>query len=376
VRFAERINHVAGSATAAFIPRMQRLRAEGCDVINLAIGEPEFPLPAPIAEAVGRALREGRTRYDAVAGLAALRERLAETFEGLDADGILVTNGAKQALYGIFQAICDPGDRVIVPSPCWVSFGAQVTLAGAEPVYVPCRPDHQLDPAVIRAAVDPRTRAVLVNSPNNPTGAVYPRSDIEALAELALEKDLYIVSDEAYRDFVYDGARACCPWEIAALRDRLFVVRSFSKDAAMTGLRVGCVAAGVEAVAALVRLQSHLCGNVCTIAQHGALVAAEGHPWCDAWRADLERLRKQALDACRELFDCVPPAGAFYLFPDVSRHLKRGGSSAELAMDLLERTGVAMVPGEAFSAPGHLRISYAVAPQRLADACDRLRRAL
>lgn len=376
MRLADRVTRVAGSATAAFIPLMRRLRAEGRDVINLAIGEPEYPLPTPIAEAVGRALREGRTRYDAVAGVAALRERLAEPFEGLEADGILVTNGAKQALYAIFQAICDPGDRVIVPSPCWVSFGAQVLLAGAEPVFVPCRPDHQLDLAAVRKAAGPRTRAVLVNSPNNPTGAVYPRADIEALAELALEKDLYIVSDEAYRDFLYDGARACCPWEIEPLRDRLFVVRSFSKDAAMTGLRVGYVAAAKEAVAVLVRLQSHLCGNVCTVAQYGALAAAQRNAWRDVWLADLGRLREQALAACRELFACVPPAGAFYLFPDVSRHLTSGRGSADLAMDLLERTGVAMVPGEAFGAPGHLRISYAVAPPRLAEAFERLRKAL
>ena len=173
----------------------------------------------------------------------------------------------------------------------------------------------------------------------------------------ALEKDLYIVSDEAYRDFVYDGRRPFCLWENEALRDRLFVVRSFSKAAAMTGLRVGYVAATGDAMAALVRLQSHMCGNVCTVAQHGALAAAAQGPWLAGWLADLARLREQALAACGALFDCVPPQGAFYLFADVTRHLADGRSSRDLAMALLNRTGVAMVPG------GSLRHAGLPAPE-------------
>ena len=376
MRLAARVTRIAGSATAAFIPLMQRLQAEGRDVINLAIGEPQYPTPPDIVAAGGRALTDGQTRYDAVAGLAVLRARLAQGFEGVAAEQILITNGAKQALYSIFQAICDPGDTVIIPSPCWVSFGAQVALAGATPVFVPCRRNHQLDLEAIRAAMGPRTRAVLVNSPNNPTGAVYPESDLAALAALALEKDLYIISDEAYRDFVYDGRCAFCLWDIAALRDRLFVVRSFSKAAAMTGLRVGYVVAGSNAISALIRLQSHLCGNVCTVAQYGALSAAAHTPWLSGWLADLSRLREMAFAGCTALFGCIRPQGAFYLFPDVSHHLGAGRSSQDLAMDLLDKTGVAMVPGEAFGTPGHLRLSYAVAPDRLAEAFDRLRKTL
>ncbi len=374
---AARLSRLAGSATADFIPRMRRLAAQGRDVINLAIGEPEYSMPPAIVAAMNRALAEGKTRYDAVAGLAALRRGLARGFEGLGEDRILITNGAKQALYSIFQTICDPGDRVIIPSPCWVSFAAQVELAGALPVLVPCRADHQLDLAAIRAAAAaPSTRAVLINSPNNPTGAVYARSDLEALAELALEKDLFLVSDEAYQDFVYDGGAPFSMWELSAVRDRLLVVRSFSKAAAMTGLRVGYVAGPSGIMAALVRLQSHLCGNVCTPAQYGALAALEAADWLEAWQADLTRLRDLALERCAGLFDCVQPRGAFYLFPDVSRRLAPGQSSAALAMDLLERSAVAMVPGEAFGAPGHLRISYAVASDRLAEAFERLERVL
>jgi aspartate aminotransferase len=373
---ARRVTRIQASPTAAFIPLIRELRRAGKDVINLAIGEPAFATPAAVAAATARALEEGATRYDAVGGLLALRQKLAEGFDGLGPEQIVITNGAKQALFSIFQTICDPGDEVILPSPCWVSFGAQVRLAGAEAVAVACRQDHQLDLRAIEAAIGPRTRALIVNSPNNPTGAVYPRQAFEALAALAAAHDLFIVSDEAYRDFVYPPHRSFSPWDLAAIRDRLIVVRSFSKAAAMTGFRVGYAAAGPEVAAALVRLQSHLCGNVCTFAQYGALAAAGDGSWQAEWLEHLERLKDFAVAQTAALFDCLRPGGAFYLFPDVARRLAPGQSSQDFAMDLLRRAGVAMVPGEAFGAPGHLRICYAVAPERLAEAFARLRKIL
>jgi aspartate aminotransferase len=376
MRLARRIARIDASPTAAFIPLMRDLRQKGRNVINLAIGEPEFATPDPVKAATARALESGRTRYDATSGVAALRERLAAAFEGLGPEHIVVTNGAKQALFSIFQAICDPGDEVILPVPCWVSFAAQVRLAGAEPVSVPCRSDHQLDMEAIARAAGPRTRAIIVNSPNNPTGAVYPRQTFENLARLARENDFYIVSDEAYHDFVYPPHEAFTPWSLADMRDRLIVVRSFSKAAAMTGFRVGYVAAAGDVARALERLQSHLCGNVCTFAQYGALAAAGEAPWLEAWLAELDGLRRFALEQTRALFDCTEPEGAFYLFPDVRRRLAVGQSSRDFAMDLLLQTGVAMVPGEAFGTPGHLRICYAVGREKLADAFERLRKRL
>lgn len=373
MRLAQRIARIDASPTAAFIPLMRQLRQTGQDVINLAIGEPEFATPDPVMAATAQALESGRTRYDASGGLAALRERLAAAFEGLGPENIVVTNGAKQALFSIFQAICDPGDEVILPVPCWVSFAAQVRLAGAEPVSVACREDHQLDLAAIERATSPRTRAIVVNSPNNPTGAVYPRQTFADLAQLARDKNFYIVADEAYRDFVHPPHEAFSPWSLVEPRDRLIVVRSFSKSAAMTGFRVGYIAAANELARALERLQSHLCGNVCTFAQHGALAAAGEAPWLKGWLAELDERRRYAYAQVTALFDCVPPQGAFYLFPDVRRHLARGQSSHDFAMALLRRTGVAMVPGEAFGTPGHVRICYAVGAETLATAFARLR---
>lgn len=376
MRLARRIARIDASPTAAFIPLMRELRRNGQDVINLAIGEPEFATPAPVVAATVHALENGHTRYDATGGLSALRQRLAADFEGLDPENIVVTNGAKQALFSIFQTICDPGDEVILPVPCWVSFGAQVRLAGAEPVSVPCRGDHQLDMEAIARAVGPRTRAIIVNSPNNPTGAVYPRQTFEALAQLACDNDFYIVADEAYRDFVYPPHEPFTAWSLTELRERLIVVRSFSKTAAMTGFRVGYIAAPGDLARALERLQSHLCGNVCTFVQYGAVVAAGNASWLKPWLAELDGLRRFALAQTRALFDCTEPRGAFYLFPDVRPRLAVGEDSRDFALALLRQTGVAMVPGEAFGAPGHLRICYAAGREKLADAFQRLRKHL
>ncbi|MBW1648728.1 MAG: pyridoxal phosphate-dependent aminotransferase [Deltaproteobacteria bacterium] len=376
MRLAQRIVRSKASPTTAFIPLLRQLRQAGTDVLNLAIGEPEFATPASVVTATAQALQDGFTRYDAASGVTALRQRLAADFEGLGAENIVVTNGAKQALFSIFQTICDPGDEVILPVPCWVSFTAQVRLAGAEAVSVACRGDHQLDMAAIARAISPRTRAIVVNSPNNPTGAVYPRQTFADLASLARENDFYLVADEAYRDFVYPPHKAFDPWRLADIRDRLIVVRSFSKTAAMTGFRVGYVAAAGDLARALERLQSHLCGNVCTFAQYGALAAAGEAPWLKTWLAKLDERRRYAYAQATALFDCVPPQGAFYLFPDVRRRLAKGQSSHDFAMELLRQTGVAMVPGEAFGTPGHVRICYAVSAETLAEAFARLRKHL
>jgi aspartate aminotransferase len=376
MRLAQRVTGLDASPTAALIPLMRDLRKKGQDVINLAIGEPAFATPAPVLTATVQALQGGFTRYDATGGVAALRAKLAAAFEGLGAENIVVTNGAKQALFSIFQAICDAGDEVILPVPCWVSFAAQIRLAGAEPVSVPCRSDHQLDLAAIERAIGPRTRAIIVNSPNNPTGAVYPRQTFQALAALAQANDLWIIADEAYRDFVYSPRKPFSAWSLSELRDRLIVVRSFSKTAAMTGFRVGYLAASGDLPRALEGLQSHLCGNVCTFVQHGALAASEELPWMKSWLAELDDLRRFALAQTRSLFECTEPRGAFYLFPDVRRRLAPGQGSGDFALDLLRQTGVATVPGEAFGAPGHLRICYAVGREKLADAFQRLRKSL
>ena len=352
------------------------MKREGRSVISLAIGEPEFDTPAAVIEATKQALDHQQTRYSAIAGLDDLRAALATRFEGCTVENVAVFNGAKQALYTIFQTICDPGDEVIIPVPCWVSFPEQVRMAGGEPVFVATR-GHQLDVDAVAAAAGGRTRAILINSPNNPTGAVYPRQDLERIARLAAERDLFIVADHAYDFFVYDGRTCPSLYDVAAVRDRLIVTRSFSKQYAMTGFRVGYTVAPTAVTAAMIRLQSHVSGNVCTFAQHGALAAlAMDDALLVRRRSELRRKRDLAFDRVAELFPCIRPQGAFYLFPDISGHLAQHEGSGAFALRLLETAGVAVVPGADFGMEGHVRICYAAPEALLQEAFNRIREVL
>jgi aspartate aminotransferase len=376
LRLSKRIQGVEGSKTARFIPLMAALRQKGRQVISLAIGEPEFDTPDPVIEATKQALDRQQTRYSEIPGLAALREALADHFEGCTAENIVIFNGSKQALYTIFQTICDPGDQMILPVPCWVSFTEQVRLAGGQPVLVPTR-DHQLDIAAIAAAITDRTRAILINSPNNPTGAVYPRRDLEQIARLAVRHDLILVADEAYDFFVYDHLPCASLFDFTQIRDRLIVTRSFSKHYAMTGFRLGYAVAPKAMAEAMVRLHSHTTGNVCTFAQYGALAALSmDDGLLIRRRAELQQKRDLAVEMIADLFPCIRPQGAFYLFPDISAHLQAGETSGDFAARILEQTGVAVVPGEDFGMDGHVRICFAAPQAQLLEALKRIREVL
>ncbi len=376
MKLSNKINAISGSQTVAFTTLIQQLQQEGRQVIDLAVGEPQLDTPAAVIEATQNALTAQKTRYSLVNGLLELRTQLAQQFDGWGLDNILITNGAKQALYMIFQAICDFADEVIVPVPYWVSFVEQVKLAGGHPVLVATQ-HHQLNIAAIERALTPRTKAILINSPNNPSGAVYPMEDLQQIARLAAEHDLFIVADEAYKSFVYDGAVYTSMFDLETIRERLVVVRSFSKSYSMTGFRIGTVAAPAGVIAALSKIQSHLTGNVCTFAQYGALAAIDMKDSDLAgWRIDLEKKRDFAFSKISQLFDCVRPQGAFYLFPDVSRSLESGITAVDLAGRILEKTGVAVVPGEEFGMPGHMRISYAVSQKNLERGLEKMAEAL
>jgi aspartate aminotransferase len=376
LKLSQRIQAIEGSRTARFIPLMAELRLKGRQIISLAIGEPEFDTPDPVIEATKQALDRQATRYSEIPGLPALRQALAERFDGAAARNIVVFNGSKQALYTIFQAICDPGDEVIIPVPCWVSFTEQVKMAGGRPVPVSTR-DHQLDVDAMAAAITDRTRAILINSPNNPTGAVYPRKDLERIARLAVRHDLILVADEAYDYFVYDDAVCTALYDLVEIRDRVIVTRSFSKHYAMTGFRLGYAVAPTSVADAMIRLHSHTTGNVCTFAQYGALAALSmDERLLVQRRAELERKRDLAVAQIADLFPCVRPQGAFYLFPDVSGHLKPGETSGDFAARILEQTGVAVVPGEDFGLDGYVRICFAAPETQLLEAFKRIREVL
>jgi aspartate aminotransferase len=376
MKLSEKIQSIAGSKTVAFTALIQDLRREGKAVIDLAVGEPDFDTPSAVIESTKAALDARKTRYSPVKGLPELRAQLATGFRGYDVDNILLTNGSKQALYMIFQVICDPSDEVIIPVPFWVSFVEQVKLAGGRPVLVDTQ-NHQLDNEAIERAITPRTKAILINSPNNPSGAVYPLSDLEKIARLAANHNLFIVADEAYEAFVYDGCKHASPFDIEAVRSRTIIARSFSKGYGMTGFRVGYVAASRPIIAALSKIQSHLTGNVCTFAQYGALSAEslDGR-WRMARQAEMQRKRDIAYQSASKFFRCIKPRGAFYLFPDVSPVLKPGETAQRLAERLLNEAGVAIVAGEAFGVPKHVRISFAVSDAELKKGFEQIAGAL
>ena len=372
MKLSDKIQSIAGSQTVAFTALIQQHRQEGRKIIDLAVGEPQFDTPAAVIDATKAALDAQKTRYSPANGLPELRAQLAAQFSGYDIDNILITNGSKQALFMIFQVICDPADEVIIPTPFWVSFIEQVKLAGGQPVPVATK-NHQLNCEAIERAVTPRTKAILINSPNNPSGAVYPMADLQKIARLADDYNLLIVADEAYNAFVYDGYVHASILDIESARNRVIVTRSFSKSYSMTGFRIGYVAAPGQIIAALSKIQSHLTGNVCTFAQYGALAALslDGH-LLSARQSELQQKRDMAFQYVSKLFDCIKPRGAFYLFPDVSTVLKNDETSEVLVGRILKQAGVAVVAGEAFGMAKHLRISFAVSEENLKNGLEQI----
>lgn len=373
MHLSKRIRSIETSGTVRFSSLLHRLREEGRDIIDLAIGEPMEPPPDAVIDATQKALRDGHTRYGPAGGLPELRRVIAERFSGWAENNILVTNGSKQGLYEIFQVICDPGDEVILLTPCWGSFIHQVKLAGAVPIQVGTR-DHQPDIDGIRQAITPKTRAIVVNSPNNPTGAVYPAETLAAIAAISLENGLIAVSDNAYEAFVYDGPKDANLFDIEDLRKQLVVMGSFSKGFIMTGFRMGYTAGPSALINEMEKLQSHLTGNPCTFAQYGALASlALDADWLETQRQRYRHKRDSAYGEVTQWFDCVKPQGAFYLFAAFDdRHPGRFGNSEDLSTFLLEQAGVAVVPGAVFGSDRHVRISFAAREAELSEGLKRI----
>jgi aspartate aminotransferase len=332
------------------------------------------PPPDVIIAATRRAMERGDYRYGPSGGIAELRQAVAERFDGWGPANMLITNGSKQGLYQALQVICDPGDEILVLTPCWGSFIHQIRLAGGVPVLVTCGADHQPDVDALRTSLSPRTRAIIVNSPNNPTGAVYSWDHLKAMSDVCMENNLYAIADEAYEDFVFDGRPFRSLFEFEPMRDRLMVMRSFSKGFSMTGFRIGYTAGPEALIREMDKLQSHLTGNPCTFAQHGAMAAmGMGSEWVTERRARYEKKRDLAYAGIKRKLDCVRPQGAFYLFADFTqRDPKRFQSSEAFSERLLEETGVAVVPGSVFGSDRHVRISFAAAESTLREGIERI----
>lgn len=390
---SERVNRVAPSATLAVDSKAKAMKAAGVDVIGFGAGEPNFPTPDYIVEAAVKACRDPKNhRYTPTPGLPALRQAIADktlrdSGYAVTPDRVVVTNGGKQAVYEALQTLIDPGDEVIIPAPYWTTYPEAVRLAGGKPVFVFAGSEQGFEPTVeaIEAVRTPRTKAIVVNSPSNPTGTVWSRETIRAIGRWAVEHHVWVLSDEIYEHLSYDGMRTVyIGAEVPEVRDQLIVLNGVAKTYAMTGWRVGWIVAPTPVAEAVTKLQGHLSSNVADVSQQAALAAVEGSlDAVDMMRAAFDGRRRAIVAALNEVtgVTCSAPHGAFYAFPEVTALLGRplgpDGSvvrtSSELASLLLDQAHVAAVPGEAFGAPGYLRFSYALADDDLAEGVRRFK---
>ena len=375
------LEHIQPSLTLAITSRAKQLRAEGHSVCNFSAGEPDFDTPESAKAACVEALMAGRTKYTPAAGAPALRAAISEKLRqenGIDVaeDQIIVSCGAKHSLANAFLALCNPGDEVVIPAPYWLSYPEMVRLAGGVPVFVPTTPATGLKmrPEQLEAVITPRTVALVLNTPCNPTGAVYTEEELRALAEVCVRHGVYIISDEIYERLVYDGARhvsvASLSPEIAA---RTLTVNGFSKAFAMTGWRMGYAAGPREFIRAMTTVQSHTAGPPATFAQYGGVFSL-GHCEESVLRmvAAFAERRDRIVELLRGIpgVSCVEPHGAFYVFPDISSF---GLDSQTFARRLLDERHVALVPGAAFGSDANVRLSYACGMDEIEEGLSRIR---
>lgn len=393
-RVSARIGAISESATLAVDAKAKALKAAGRPVIGFGAGEPDFPTPDYIVDAAVEACRNPKYhRYTPAGGLPELKAAIAaktlrDSGYEVDASQVLVTNGGKQAIYEAFAAILDPGDEVIVPAPYWTTYPESIRLAGGVPVEVVAdeTTGYRVSVEQLEAARTERTKVVLFVSPSNPTGAVYSEADAEAIGRWAVEKGLWVLTDEIYEHLVYGDAKfVSLPAIVPELADKCIIVNGVAKTYAMTGWRVGWVIGPKDVVKAATNLQSHATSNVSNVAQVAALAAVSGNlDAVHAMRTAFDRRRQTMVRMLNEIDGvfCPTPEGAFYCYPVVKDVLgkeirgKRPQTSVELATLILDEAEVAVVPGEAFGTPGYLRLSYALGDEDLVEGVSRIQKLL
>jgi aspartate aminotransferase len=390
VELSERLKRVKPSPTVALTGRVARLKAEGRDIIGLGIGEPDFDTPAHIAEAGIRAIREGFTRYTAVEGIPELKDAIIDKFRRDNSieyarPQILVSTGAKQTIYNLIMAVVDPGDEVVIPAPYWVSYPDMALLAEGEPVtpYAGPGQGYKIIPGQLESSITAKTRLFILDSPSNPTGAAYTREELEALgAVLAKHPQVVICTDDMYEKIYWAPEPFCslltaCP----QLYDRTVTVNGVSKSYAMTGWRIGYAGGPVEIINAMSAIQSQSTSNPVSISQKAAIAAIGGDQRCVGEMNEHFKARHDFFNTGLNSlpgFKVLPAAGTFYAWCDVSGAIEQLGlaDDGEFAEFLLEKAGVAGVPGSGFGAPGHIRFSFAVSMNTLEQALERMARAL
>jgi aspartate aminotransferase len=380
IKLAARVGEVPPSITLAIAAKAKAMKAEGIDVCSLSTGEPDFDTPEHIKAAAKQALDSGKTKYGPAAGEPELRAAIARKLRNdnnlhYQPENIIVCNGGKHSLYNLMMALIEAGDEVIIPAPYWVSYPEMVKLASGKPVIVQtdASTGYKITPEQLRQAITPRTKLFVLNSPSNPTGMVYSQREIKALAEVIVDRDILVVSDEIYEKIIYDGAQHVSIGSLGQeIFDRTIISSGFAKGYSMTGWRIGYLAGPIELIKATSIVQGHSTSNVCTFAQYGAIAALESS------QESVEKMRLAFADRREVIFElldsipkisCIKPDGAFYMFVNIS---KTGMNSLQFCDALLEQQKVAVIPGIAFGADDHIRLSYATDLGTIKKALERL----
>lgn len=387
MKLAHRVKTLTPSPTLAITAKAKTMKQKGYDIISLGAGEPDFNTPSYILDAAETAMREGMTKYTPSGGILELKSAIANKLKEDNAldyttDEIVVTTGAKHALYTVFQVLLDEGDEVIVPAPYWVSYPEQVKLAGGKPVIVDTLEQNhfKLTPEQLEQTITDRTKAVIINSPNNPTGMIYDKHELKQIGDICLKYDVMIISDEIYEKLIYSGDKHTSIAQISErLKQQTVIINGVSKSHAMTGWRIGYAAGNEKIIKAMTNLISHATSNPTSIAQYAALAAYETE---QNTVANMQHVFSERLDTLYyQLIDipgvsCVKPKGAFYLFPNVREAVQMNGFQHvdEWAKALLEEEKVAIVPGSGFGSPENVRLSYTVSTDTLEEAAKRIKR--
>jgi aspartate aminotransferase len=371
---SERMGRISDSPTLAVSARAKAMKAQGIDVVDFGAGQPDFAPPEHVKQAAIDAVQANDSKYTDATGLAELKQAVCEKLRrdnGLDygPGDVIISSGAKHSLYNIFQAILNPGDEVIIPMPYWVSYPDMVRLADGTPVFAETGPGFMLDAGTVLERMSDRTRAIVLNSPNNPSGAVFPEAEVSRVAEAAAERGIYIVSDEIYEKIIY-GKRHLSPASISGeVKAVTFTVNGLSKSHAIPGWRLGYMAGPADAIRAMGRLQSQSTSNPASIVQRAAIAALGQDSGLDGIVEEYMKRRDFLVEGLNSLegFSCTNPDGAFYVFPKIPV-----ADDVGFSRDLLEKARVALVPGSAFGVPGHVRISYATSMEQIGSGLERI----
>lgn len=390
---SERIKNIHASQTLAITAQVLKMKAEGKKIISFGAGEPDFDTPGNIQEEAIKAIRSGFTHYTTSSGITELKKAIIEKLArdqdiSYDVSEIIISNGAKHCLYNALMALCNPGDEVILPTPCWVSYTEQIKLAQAVPVFVQTDPDNQfrISAEKIEKSITNKTKAVLINTPNNPTGSVYDKKELQKIAQILVKNDIYCISDEIYEKLVYDNTKH---FSIASfgekIKAKVILINGVSKSYAMTGWRIGYAAGPKDIISGMSKFQGHCTSNANSIAQVASVEALIGNQdSIGHMHNEFDKRRRFIVKELNKIkgFSCNMPEGAFYAFPDIRELLNAGiiydgkkvTNSLELTNYILSESEVAVVPGSAFEAEGYLRMSYATSMEDIEEGINRLQK--